>query len=754
MSKSASGSMSMAKGDAELLASPGGQLVVSLYRDMCTPRAVTFGSLGGSTPDAGAASNTTSTSVMGSLVEVGIKNSISSPEKYPTLAKLTRDSFGRDLSEAEMSSLAAEVAHATEAQTGTQMSGLGDPALMQRMADTVLAAQARTLDNPMLSRMETAISDNADLCKIVNECAIQFATAKIRHVKAGQTLGSRQAIEDEIDDLDSSDPDHAANLANAKIRMDKLPKLEECDKKLTAATRYKNHREDLLWESMVEGNIREDKSEAKLMTFPTTIDPEDRKNILATMVAWTQKASVVKKFSVIIPQIRAMATIMNPIDGKYQRPDKTPDPKIREMYESLDLALAEMIKHEVHAVEITTLWEGSANIGTANYVELYPVNPRSGLDMMYAFVSQYMNIQVGSSRLEVQNSLSGIAKLFKGPAPIESNAIAIREMISKCVEAGVRPAWLPHGINCVRAVVNRGIPYSNAMDKHNLKEGCEWSQHPKDKDITRMLYNLINITKGVDNTEQFNEQEDEAVGEKRKTKDRTAAMEVDVEAKTITKQLKRKLHKAQASDAANVSVESYEAYQSLVHESNPKANLENKSWQGKIVAADILLQAGKTLTLGRVTSAATQLGKGKSKGGSKGKGKGKGKSKGGKAKGSVTKECNAKDCNKTVDYEYHKFCYQHAKKLREGTEVTTKQGDKGSLYKASTDAISSSQSAQTMSITVADENHKCTTHTVDANTVKVLQSIKDSNLTCVTKERADELSAANVQAAVARLINP
>ena len=151
-----------------------------------------------------------------------------------------------------------------------------------------------------------------------------------------------------------------------------------------------------------------------------------------------------------------------------------------------------------------------------------------------------------------------------------------------------------------------------------------------------------------------------------------------------------------------------------------------------------------------------KLGKGKSKGGKgRGKeGKGKGKSKGGKAKGSVTKECNAKDCTKTVDYEYHKFCYQHAKKLREGTEVTTKQGEKGTLYKASTDAISSSQSAQTMSITVADEHHKCTTHTVDANTVKILQSIKDSNMTCVTQEQADQLTAANVQAAVARLINP
>ena len=138
--------------------------------------------------------------------------------------------------------------------------------------------------------------------------------------------------------------------------------------------------------------LGEDKSKLSMPELPSTIDPSKRKMMLNMLMNWSTQPTVIKNFPLLILNIRAMASIMDPITGIYEKPEFPTHPGVLTAYKQQDLALASSLIAEVTNLEYTSLWNGSTSIGAGEHKVLYPIQESSGVSMIYAWISQYVLI--------------------------------------------------------------------------------------------------------------------------------------------------------------------------------------------------------------------------------------------------------------------------------------------------------------------------------------------------------------------------
>ena len=118
----------------------------------------------------------------------------------------------------------------------------------------------------------------------------------------------------------------------------------------------------------------------------------------------------------------------------------------------------------------------------------------------------------------------------------------VRQILTLANEAGVAPDWINVGIKCVRHVVNRGQAYSDEISAQGLRKNSQWSVEPQSRDVTRMLFDLIQITKNIDNEEHLYEAESD--------KKKASTLSTDVGTKGDDKGLSDKVRK-KLKDAKN-----------------------------------------------------------------------------------------------------------------------------------------------------------------------------------------------------------
>ena len=79
------------------------------------------------------------------------------------------------------------------------------------------------------------------------------------------------------------------------------------------------------------------------------------------------------------------------------------------MFQRQDEDLATELRAAVTRIEYTSMWRGSASIGAGDYRELYHVDPKSGLDMVYVWISQYVVIETGTDRTDLLMQLCAVS---------------------------------------------------------------------------------------------------------------------------------------------------------------------------------------------------------------------------------------------------------------------------------------------------------------------------------------------------------
>ena len=305
---------------------------------------------------------------------------------------------------------------------------------------------------------------------------------------------------------------------------------------------------------------------------------------------------------------------------------------LQQRYVRQDSDLATELRAEVTQIEFTSLWRGSATVGAGDYRKLYQVDSESDLDMLYVWISQYVVIETGTDRTDLLMQLRGIESMFQGPTPMDANEANIRNVLERCNKGGVTPDWLSHDSKCVKAVINRGQAYSGEYTRLGLRKGSEWPKEPQASDVTRMLLDLVTITKQVDNKEILEEQDDKDMKAGKKL-GKMAAMQVDVLSAAVTDELST----STLSDASSLSTSTYETVTAFLTAENPTINLTTSRHDNKLVAGAVLLKNGQQLIMDKLHMAAQLVGDGK------GKSKGKG------AKGAF--KCAAKLCIEKVRWE-------------------------------------------------------------------------------------------------------
>ena len=686
------------------------------------------------------------TSVMGSLIREGIASAFNSvsEDKAPILAALLTDEHGRATRPSDKAEAVNEIVSLTMASYMAAMQSDGAESnhkteIARRMAQLQAVAEpakeTNAGNNPMIRLMAHARQEMLALKAELDEKATTFVAAKTRHEKSGTALGKRMVADDNLRDAIAegvSEP----TLKHLQENADRLRTQEELRVDLKATKEFMRYCEDAMWETLLEGNVREDKGTFAMLQFPGTIDPADRKVVLATLLEWSQQPAVVKRYSLLIPEIRSMATVMDPVTGVYAKPRQSIGKATDAMYTAQKQDLALRITNSVTSVDFTSLWKGSVHIGATGHRELYPIDELSGLDMLYAWIAQYVLIEKGGSRTDLLLSLQGIEELFKAPTPMATNEPKIRALLDNATSGGVYPEWLTHGMKCVRAVVNRGQEYSDACKENNLRNNTPWERPPKCHDVTRMLLDLITITKDVDDREHS--MEDDGLARKRKRRDVVPALAAEVTTEWLSEALQKKLGAKCVADAANVDVTVKTQVHALLTEKYPDANLSLKKHDGKLVAGEILLGEGQKLTLKKVQSAAKYVSDYAKR-----------------PRGNATKECEAANCqSKTA----HKYCKYHHDIELSGRTVWRKDGDHGrgkgksSKGKGRGRGKGKGGKGKQMKISVADTDNKVQSYSLDARTVKLITKLKNEGAQMVTEQQAETLSRASSQSDIAGLL--
>lgn len=326
----------------------------------------------GSDGEAGGSGDSPLTSVMGSLLSEGIQEALQSASSQrgsaasEDLQKLLQDSLGRDARPEQIQSLAKEITSRTmitlarEAEQVSKGGASASPAKIAAGMEKLARKLQPDLDeadpkskstNPMVRMMQHAKQEMSDLKKTLDERALEFAAAKSRVQAAGSALGSRLMVDEKIAAIKAQgvtgDKSELNSLTNKAVAMAE-PK--DVRQKLKTAKEYKQYCEDAMWEVLTSGNVRDDKQAVPLPTFPATIDQNDRKAILTHLVDWSQIPSVVKRYRLLVPEVRPMAKVMDPITGIYQEPRKTIHADINDMYETQKRDLGLQIKSTMTSV--------------------------------------------------------------------------------------------------------------------------------------------------------------------------------------------------------------------------------------------------------------------------------------------------------------------------------------------------------------------------------------------------------------------
>ena len=702
-------------------------------------------------------------SVMGQLVGTGLRESVTAEaSELPVFAKLL-DASGAVLSPEMKEQVATELTAMVMKTFATAASPLASPTKQTtaqspiRVLETAIATslasnsngKSSATGNPMQRAVQAKRVAIVAFLGQADQACLEFQEAEDRHVVAGKDLGSYMALSRELKAQDHNTSEGAQRI----LDINGLPLMQRTAKEysdeLSSADTYKKFTEERMWGVMTTSNVRLDKSTYAMFEFPKIVEPTDRKAVLLSFLEWTKKAAVVKKYYALIADMRAMATVMDAVTGVYEQPRKKATAVLKERYRRQDSDLATELRAEVTQIEFTSLWRGSATVGAGDYRKLYQVDPESGLDMLYVWISQYVVIETGTDRTDLLMQLRGIESLFQGPTPMNANEANIRNVLERCNEGGVTPDWLSHGSKCVKAVINRGQAYSDECTRLGLRKGSEWSKEPQASDVTRMLLDLITVTKQVDNEEMLEEQDDKDMKAGKKL-GKMAAMQVDILSASVTDELSS----STLSDASSMSTSSYEKVAAFLTENHPDINLTTSKHDNKLVAGAVLLKNGQQLTMDKLAQAARLVGKGK------------GKSKGGGTRGTYT--CAAKLCDKEVRREGF-YCKQHwERKPREGDskrKVTwgddsdnkwnrgNKPKGKGAKGRKGKDGKGNKgKKGKQVKITTSDSNNKVSSYYVDAYTLDTIAKIKEGGGQCMTAEEVKQHKQASTAASVQALL--
>jgi len=700
---------------------------------------------------------------MGSLVENGLQESLSADEtELPLFSHLT-DKAGQVLSPEKKVQLANELATvmmrqltaaaATPAASPTRpMTG---PMQNFQQALAVSVAQASSginfnANNPMQQASNDARASASQAKQEADLACIKFTSAVSQHMKAGADLGLHMEVNKELLCLDHNTIEGQARILELQQEHSSILQMKDnaVSDALASADKYKTFCEEQMWKVLTTSNVRYDKAVYAGFDFPQVIEPGERKATLLSFMEWTKRAPVVKKYYALVSDMRAMATVMDAVTGIYEKPRKAQaDAGFSAVFSRQDEDLATELRAAVTRIEYTSMWRGSASIGAGDYRELYHVDPKSGLDMLYVWISQYVVIETGTDRTDLLMQLKGIEGLFEGPSPMATNEQAIRNLLEKCNEGGVTPDWLSHGSRCVKAVINRGQLYSDECSRQGLRKGSTWSKYPQSADVTRLLLDLITLTKQIDNEEQVSEQDGSTSRSRGSKMGKMAAMQAEVFPDT----LENELAKAVSSEADTLSTGTRDEIQAFLVEHHPTINLKATKHNDKLVAGAVLLKNGQELTLEKLNRATRMVGKGSPSGN----------------KGSETWEfvCAAKFCNEKVRRDGF-YCNTHWDRSSKGGK-SKGRGGKGDSKKRYRDDWSDESGKGRygrkgkkggkgkkgkVRITTADGDNKVTSYMVDAYTISMIAKIKEQGGQVMTAEQAKQHKAASTEAKFQSLI--
>ena len=113
-----------------------------------------------------------------------------------------------------------------------------------------------------------------------------------------------------------------------------------------------------------------------------------------------------------------------------------------------------------------------------------------------------------------------------------------------------------------------------------MRKGSSWSKYPQSSDVTRLLLDLITLTKQIDNEEQVSEQDGSTSRSRGGKMGKMAAMQADVFPDTLEEELAN----AASTEAHTLSVSTKEEIQAFLTEHHPTINLKATKHNDKLVA--------------------------------------------------------------------------------------------------------------------------------------------------------------------------
>lgn len=621
--------------------------------------------------------------------------------------------------------------------------------IKMRNASAAGAPMAHT-SNPLKSK---ATEDRAEIVSMhvaFNQRAEAFLIAKEQHAAIGEKLGERMANEAKLQATSSTSTDPAVVSARATITAaSNGTSVSDVRNELRAAADYMSYTEQQMWATISSTNVAYDKSSVEIIDLPKSIVPDDRKEAVQLALEWIRTPAFIKRFSTLVVDIQGMVEVMDPVTGMYMAPKQHRSVAIKPLAETQDRDLAKMLRYKIKNIEYTSLWKGSTTIGAGDHRVLYNVNPDSGLDMIYAWISQYVLIEIGTSRADLVASLEKLTSLFAEKVPMSSNESKISELLEHANEGGVTPDWLSHGLKCVRATCNKGQAYSEACNDEGLKKNSAWSRDPLKNDVTRMLLDLVQITKTVDNEEAVYEQDENH----KRNRERVPVLAASVTSDSWvpSSAIKAQLEGSSATEASDVSSDTINKVHTLMVDFNKDVNIRSHKHDGKLVAGQILLKNGQELSMKNIQAASKFVKPGYSKPGEK-----RGRSNAGQCAG-----LNCKQDPEGKEYcAYHYGLYKDGKPIwrQDGTTATIGEKKKGKGKGKGKKGKGKGKGdgkgkGKTIAMSATDKNNKVQTFHLNMQTMDVLHQLKEGDLQAMTGEQSPKNKRLKAQADLIGLIN-
>ena len=513
-----------------------------------------------------------------------------------------------------------------------------------------------------------------------------------------------------------------------------LTDLKQRNEQFSSASNYEKFALQDMYEVLSNVPIAQDVSKLEMPSLPASIDSSKRKEVLNMLMNWSRQPAVIKNFPMLILDVRSMASIMDPITGIYDAPIPPKDKDLLSEYNKQDKALALELQAEVKNIEYTSLWKMSASIGAGEYRKLWTVEETSGLSMLYAWVSQYVCIETGTSRTDVLVTLQDLHPLFAGPGPIADNEVRIKQILETSHNAGVAPDWISVGVKCVREVVKRGQAYSDECTANSLRKDSPWSKEPMCHDVTRMLIDLIGITKNVDNEEELLEAPEE------KSK-KVSTLNVDTKkGAALPNKVKNMLKKSKGMKIDDIPLKNKRKIEAFLVERDSSTNVENTRHVPKMIAGSILLDNGIELSTDSLSKASKEL-------------SGTASKKRKTTEGNGEKQCDGHACKTMIPNDHKSFCDYHFKILKEKGYVWKKNGERhefksgkggkgGKGKKGGKGGKGDYKKKNRITVYTKDSDSKVKAYNLDAETCNMINAIKTSDSeNLMTEEQVKEFKS-------------